>query len=110
MEFAASMGDLYEKAAATSSATEAAKRRLLRIVTSEAGVAQRTIEEGPEAIVEALQMRLGGDWSSVSKHLNEAIRAQHETITVGSALALVRALSEDAKKIRVSLEPHAELG
>ena len=110
VEFAASMGDLYEKAAATSSATEAAKRRLLRIVTSEAGVAQRTIEEGPEAIVEALQIRLGGDWSSVSEHLNEAIRAQHETITVGSALALVRALSEDAKKIRVSLEPHAELG
>lgn len=110
VEFAVSMGDLYEKAAATSSATEAAKRRLLRIVTREAGVAQGTIEEGPEAIAEALQVRLGGDWSRVSEHLNDAKKAQHEAIAMGSALALVRALSEDAKKVRAGLEPRAERG
>ncbi len=110
VEFATSMGDLYEKAAASSAATEAAKRRLLRIVTREAGVAQETIEEGPEAIAEALQVRLGGDWSRVSEHLNEAKRAQHEAIAMGSALALVRALSEDAKSVRASLEPRAVRG
>ena len=101
VEFAASMGDLYEKAAASSAATEAAKRRLMR----EAGVAQGTIEEGPEAIAEALTERLGGDWSRVSAHLHEAKRAQHETIAMRSALALVRALSEDAESVRRSLEP-----
>ena len=110
VEFAVSMGDLYEKAAATSSATEAARRRLLRIVTREAGVAQGTIEEGPEAIAEALQVRLGGDWSRVREHLNDAKRAQHEAIAMGSALALVRALSEDAKKVRAGLEPRAVRG
>ncbi len=105
VEFAASMGDLYEKAAASSAATEAAKRRLLRVLTREAGVAQGTIEEGPEAIAEALRARLGGDWSVVSEHLQEAKRAQHEAIAMGSALALVRALSEDAKRVRAQLAP-----
>ena len=105
MEFATSMGDLYEKAAASSAATEAAKRRLLRVLTREAGVAQGTIEEGPEAIAEALQARLGGDWSLLSEHLQEAKRVQHEAIAMRSALALVRALSEDAKRVRESLQP-----
>ena len=103
VEFAVSMGDLYEKAAASSAATEAAKRRLLRVLTREAGVAQGTIEEGPDAIGEALRVRLGGDWSLVSEHLQEAKRAQHEVIAMRSALALVRALSEDAKRVRASL-------
>ena len=105
VEFATSMGDLYEKAAASSAATEAAKRRLLRIVMREAGVAQGTVEEGPEAIAEALHVRLGGDWAEVRDHLREAARAKQETIAMGSALALVRALSEDAKRVRARLEP-----
>lgn len=104
VEFATSMGDLYEKAAASSAATEAAKRRLLRVLTREVGVAQGTIEEGPEAIAEALSVRLGGDWARVGEHLEEAGRARHEAIAMGSALALVRALSEDAKRVRARLE------
>ncbi|HSY34127.1 MAG TPA: DUF4350 domain-containing protein [Acidobacteriaceae bacterium] len=110
VEFAVSMGDLYEKAAASSAATEAAKRRLLRVLTREAGVAQGTIEEGPEAIAEALRARLGGDWSLMSEHLEEAKRAQHEVIAMRSALALVRALSEDAKRVRASLVPAVNSG
>jgi hypothetical protein len=107
VEFATSMGDLYEKAAASSAATEAAKRRLLRVLTREAGVAQTTVDEGPEAIAEALHERLGGDWSRVSDHLSDARTAQHGAITMRSALALVRALSEDAKSVRARLEPRA---
>ncbi len=49
-------------------------------------------------------MRLGGDWAIVSEHLQEATRAQHESIAMRSALALVRALSEDAKRVRTRLE------
>jgi len=103
VEFATSMGDLYEKAGASSAATEAATRRLLRVLVREAGVAQGTIEEGPEAVAEALRLRLGGDWTMVSEHLQEAKRAEHDVIAVGSALALVRALSEDAKRVRARL-------
>lgn len=104
IEFATSMGDLYEKAAASSAATEAAKRRLLRVLTREAGVPQGTIEEGPDAIAEALRERLGGDWSRARDHLREAKTAQHETIAMHSALSLVRALNEDAKSVRTRLE------
>ncbi len=110
VEFAISMGDLYEKAAASSAPTEAAKRRLLRMLTHEAGLAQSAVVEGPEAIAEALRERLGGDWSRLSEHLHEAARAQHETIAMHSALALVRALSEDAKSVRARLEPQAAAG
>jgi predicted short-subunit dehydrogenase-like oxidoreductase (DUF2520 family) len=78
---------------------------LLRVLTREAGVARGMIEEGPEAIAEALRARLGGDWSVVSEHLQEAQRVQHEAIAMRSALALVRALSEDAKRVRESLQP-----
>jgi hypothetical protein len=107
VEFATSMGDLYEKAAASSAATEAARRRLLRVLTREAGVAQAMVDEGPEAIAEALHERLGGDWSRVRDHLREAKTAQHGAIAMRSALALVRALSEDAKSVRARLEPRA---
>jgi hypothetical protein len=47
---------------------------------------------------------LGGDWSRLSEHLREAGKAQHEVLAMSSALALVRALSEDAKNVRASLE------
>ena len=39
LEFAVSMGDLYEKAGATGAATEAARRRLERVLVREAGLA-----------------------------------------------------------------------
>jgi len=46
----------------------------------------------------------------VSEHLKDAKSAQHEAIAMGSALALVRALSEDAKRVRAGLEPRAVRG
>src|ERR1700744_319432 len=50
VEFASSMGDLYEKARATTAATDAARRRLLRVVVREAGVPQAIVDDGPRAI------------------------------------------------------------
>jgi len=104
VEFATSMGDLYEKAGATSAATDAARRRLLRVITREAGVAQQSIEQGPEAIAEALEARLGGDWSKLREHLQRCEDVQHSRIAERSALALVRALNEDARAVRARLK------
>jgi len=104
VEFATSMGDLYEKAHVTSAATEAARRRLLQILVREAGVSQYTVQAGPDAIAEELHARLGGDWTLLAKHLHAAEAASTRT-TPRSALALVRALSEDAESIRAKLEP-----
>jgi hypothetical protein len=100
VEFASSMGDLYEKARATTAATEAAKRRLLRAIVRDAGVPQAIVDEGPQAIVQALKTRLGGDWTTVGLHLEKANDAVKESPTFREALAISRALSEDAEKIR----------
>lgn len=100
VEFANSMGDLYEKAHATAAATDAARRRLLRAIMHDAGVPQVIVNEGPQAIVSALQERLAGDWTTVGTHLEQA--SATETPTQREALAISRALSEDADKIRAA--------
>ena len=111
VEFAESMGDLYEKGGATSAATEAARRRLLRVLTREAGVTQGAIQHGPEAIAEALQTRLGSEAKnlaeSVAAHLHDADAVLRTPPPARSALALVRALSEDAEAIRTRLQTGA---
>jgi hypothetical protein len=102
VEFASSMGDLYEKARATTAATDAARRRLLRAIVRDAGVPQAVVENGPQAIVSALKERLGGDWTMVGLHLEKANEAAKESPTYREALAISRALAEDAERIRVA--------
>jgi hypothetical protein len=107
VEFAENMGDLYEKAGATAAATEAARRRLLRMLTLEVGLSSATIAEGPEAIAAALRERLNaahaGVAGSVREHLLAAIEAASTELSPRSALALVRALSEDAERVRAAM-------
>ncbi len=93
VEFAVSMGDLYEKAGATGAATEAARRRLQRVLVRDGGLPQQTVEQGPDAIVAALEERFGGGWASVGEHLREAALAADVHPKPGGALALVRALA-----------------
>lgn len=102
VEFATSMGDLYEKARATTAATDAARRRLLRAIVRDAGVPQGIVESGPEAIISALNERLGGDWTTVGLHLERSNDAAKENPTFREALAISRALSEDATRIRAA--------
>ena len=109
VEFADSMGDLYAKAGATNAATDAARRRLLRVLVREAGLAQATVAEGPEAIADALHARVGGDWMKLSKHLRDAQTASQKQISQQSALALVQALCEDAEEVRKKLKPAARV-
>jgi hypothetical protein len=102
VEFASSMGDLYEKARATSAATDAARRRLLRAIVRDAGVPQAIVEDGPTAMVNALKERLGGDWTAVGIHLEKANDAAKESPTYREALAISRALAEDVERIRAA--------
>jgi len=105
VEFAESMGDLYAKAGATGAATAAAERRLLRMLHREAGVAKATIDLGPQAVGDALHARLGGEWTRLVEHLNEAAAVANTTIAPGSALTLVRAMAEDEAEVRAALKP-----
>ena len=109
VEFAASMGNLYEKAGATNAATEAAKRRLLRVLVREAGVTRAAVAMGPDAVVEALEHRLGGDWARVAAHLREAEVARMGAVSAKSALALVKAMSEDVEAVRAKLRPEGRM-
>jgi hypothetical protein len=107
VEFAESMGDLYEKGRATSAATEAARRRLLRVLTREAGVSQAAVQQGPEAIAEALQTRLGNEVktlaAAIAAHLRDAEDVRRTSISAHSALTLVQALNGDAEAVRAKL-------
>ncbi|MBE7158805.1 MAG: hypothetical protein INR62_10320 [Rhodospirillales bacterium] len=104
LEFAASMGDLYERAGATGAATEAARRRLERVLLRNAGISQQVLQHGPEAIVHALSERFGEGWRELGNHLTEAIQAADVTLRPRSALALVRALGDDAERIRAAAQ------
>ncbi len=105
VEFAESMGHLYQRAGATNAATGMARRRLLRFLQAECGVARITIDQGPAAVSEALQERFGGDWSSLRRHLEDAAQADGTEIAPGSALKLVQAIDDDITRLQRILTP-----
>ena len=109
VEFATSMGDLYEKGEATAAVTEAARRRLLNTLTHDVGLAQATIQAGPEAIEDALVQRLGVIAkplaADIAEHLREAHEAARAKLSLKSTLKLTQALSEDAEHLREAIAP-----
>lgn len=102
LEFAVSMGDLYEKAGATGAATEAARRRLLRTLVRDAGLPQAVVAAGPTAIAAALQGRFGGSWTTLAEHLQKAAGAADTNLKTGSALKLAQALYADTERVRAA--------
>lgn len=108
VEFAESMGDLYAKAGATTAATDAARRRLLRMLVREAGVPQSVVHEGSAAIAEFLSERLGGDWKRLAEHLDDAAEATDVQLSAHSALTLVKAMNDDAEEVRAKLRPRVK--
>jgi len=109
VEFAESMGHLYQRAGATNAATGMSRRRLLRFLQAECGVARITIDEGPAAVAEALQDRFGGDWSALRRHLEDAAHAESTELAPNSALKLVQAMDDDVARLQRILAPkHVE--
>ncbi len=107
VEFAVSMGDLYERAGATGVATSAAKRRLGRALIRDAGVPPRAAEEHPEEVARILATRFGGDWTAVADHLRGAAETADTPLRPRSALALVRALGHDIQRLTTVAHPKA---
>lgn len=99
LEFAESMGRLYDKAGATQAATEGARRRLMKYLAEQCGVPRDVLRSGPESVAEALQVRLGGDWTRVGTHLAQAAEAEYNELAVKSALELVKALDRDQQDL-----------
>jgi hypothetical protein len=99
LEFAESMGRLYGKAGATQAALDGARRRLLKFLEEQCGVPREVLRSTPEAIVEAVEDRLGGRWSVVGEHLSQASEAEHHAVTLTSTLDLVKALDRDQRDL-----------
>jgi hypothetical protein len=99
VEFAESMGQLYRKAGATQAAVDGARRRLLRFLEEQCGVPRAVLRSGPQAIVEAVEERLGGRWSTLGGHLVQAEESVHEDVTLASTLQLVKALDRDQRDL-----------
>ena len=99
LEFAESMGRLYGKAGATQAALDGARRRLLKFLEEQCGVPREVLRSTPEAIVEAVEDRLGGRWRVVGEHLSQASEAEHHAVTLTSTLDLVKALDRDQRDL-----------
>jgi len=114
LEFAESMGHLYHNAGATQVATDGARRRLLGYLQQRCGLTPDVLRRGPQEIVQALQARLGGDWSGVGEHLAQAERDGAErdgtghdggkALSSSSALRLVKALDGDVELLKRRIE------
>jgi hypothetical protein len=99
LEFAESMGRLYGKAGATSAAVDGARRRLLKFIEEQCGVPREVLRATPEAIVHALEERLGGRWNRLGEHLAQAAETEHRAVTLASTLELVKALDRDQRDL-----------
>jgi hypothetical protein len=107
LEFAESMGRLYRKAGATQAAVDGARRRLLKFLEEQCGIPHAVLRSTPQAIVEAVEERLGGRWSRMGEHLTQAAETEHGAVTLTSTLELVKALDRDqrdlAEKMRLGV-------
>ena len=99
LEFAESMGRLYGKAGATQAAVDGARRRLLKFLEQQCGVPREVLRSTPQAIVEAVEERLGGRWSMLGEHLTQASETEHHVVTLASTLELVKALDRDQRDL-----------
>jgi hypothetical protein len=99
LEFAESMGRLYRKAGATQAAIDGARRRLLKFLEEQCGVPREVLRSTPEAIVEAVEQRMGGRWKMLGEHLTQAAATEHGGVTLASTLELVKALDRDQRDL-----------
>ncbi len=116
IEFAQSMGRLYEKAGATEAATGAAESRLKQYLHQSGGLPRETLRGTPETIGEALRARFGGDWTELERDLHYADadgrRAGGKERRVGgkermgakAALKLVQRLEADRQGVAAVIE------
>jgi hypothetical protein len=99
LEFAESMGRLYRKAGATQAAVDGARRRVLKFLEEQCGVPRDVLRSTPQAIVEAVEERLGGRWNRIGEHLLQASETEHQAVTLASTLELVKALDRDQRDL-----------
>jgi hypothetical protein len=108
VEFAESMGVLYQRAGATTAATEAARARLLEFLRDQCGIPRELLRMQPPEVAQMLAERFGGDWREIDLHLAQAAVATG--VTAKSALKLVQALDDDLVRLQELMRTHKPVG
>lgn len=103
LEFADSMGRLYERAKATEAPLHAARAQTIRFLAEECGLSHEMLRQTPDAIAETLASRIGGDWSALASHLEAAAGVGDKPHTSKLALKLVQALEEDRRQLALQV-------
>jgi hypothetical protein len=99
VEFAESMGRLYQRATATEAPLDAARAQTLRFLAEVCGLSQETLRQPATVIAETLEARIGGDWGQLAEHLEAARHGEERAPTSKLALKLVQALEQDQRDL-----------
>ena len=104
LEFAESMGALYQKAGAADVAVGAAERRLMEFLHEEGGIPRETLRSGPnsgpEAIAAAVAARFFYTTPDFAVDLKAAREAEFSKLSAKGALELVRRIDGHIAKLR----------
>jgi hypothetical protein len=109
LEFAESMGRLYQRAGATQAAVDGSRRRLLKFLEEQCGIPRDVLRSTPQAIVQAVEERLGGRWTALGEHLTQAAGSEHSSVTLASTLELVKALDRDQQDLAARISSGVSL-
>ena len=99
VEFAESMGRLYQRANATEAAVEAARGQMMRFLAESCGLSHEALRREPTEIAGALEAKFGGEWGVLGDHLAAAQTGAGLVMTGKQALRLVQALEEDQRRL-----------
>ncbi len=108
VEFASNMGALYQRAGATQAVTEAARRRLLHLLSTACGLPADLLHGSAAGIAAAVHSRFGLDAEPLQAALERAEQARYEKLRPREALYLVRALDRETERLRRFTDPHAK--
>ena len=104
LEFARSMGALYERAGATAPVTEAARRRFLHFLLSRCGLPVDVVGGPATGIAVALESRFGPQPASLLVTLEQAEAARYDRLRPREALLVVRNLSRERERIGIAMQ------
>jgi predicted metal-dependent phosphoesterase TrpH len=99
LEFAESMGALYEKAGVAHVAAGAAERRLMDFLHREGGIPQETLRSTPDAIAAAVAARFFYTTPDFAADLEAAREAEFNRLSAKGALELVRRIDRHIAKL-----------
>lgn len=103
LEFAYSMGALYERAGVSQPATEAARRRLIAFLERQFGLPSEVVSRPAVELATIVAARAGVDPAPLQQVLERSYSARYETLRPRDALSLVRDLDAEIERLRAAV-------